>query len=59
MRRNNLEYSTLTAKEAVVQIINNINKSKIWKMNLDDGFREEKYFFLFSISILTIKKRWT
>ena len=48
----------LTAKKAAVQIINNnINKSKIWIINLDNGYREEKYFFYFQLVILTIKKK--
>lgn len=42
-RYNNQDHSMLTAKEAADQIINEkVDKSKIWKINLDDDYHEEK-----------------
>ena len=42
-RYNNQDHSMLTAKAAADQIINNeIDKSKIWKINIDDEYHEEK-----------------
>ena len=42
-RYNNQDHSMLTAKAAADQIINNeIDKSKIWEINIDDEYHEEK-----------------
>ena len=42
-RYNNQDHSMLTAKEAADQIINEkVDKSKIWEINLDDDYHEEK-----------------
>ena len=42
-RYNNQDHSMLTAKEAANQIIlEKPDKSKIWNINLDDGYHEEK-----------------
>ena len=42
-RYNNQDHSRLTAKEAVSQIISgDVNKSKIWSINIDDEYHEEE-----------------
>jgi len=42
-RYNNQDHSMLTAKDAGDKIINNkIDKSKIWGINLNDAYHEEK-----------------
>ncbi len=42
-RYNNQDHSMLTAKEAVDQIISGkVDKSRIWAINVDDEYHEEK-----------------
>lgn len=42
-RYNNQDHSMLTAKEAARQIAENVNeKDKIWSINIDDEYHEEK-----------------
>ena len=42
-RYNNQDHSMLTAKEAVDQIVSgNTDKAKIWAINVDDEYHEEK-----------------
>lgn len=42
-RYNNQDHSMLTAKEAVHQIITgNVDKSRLWAINVDDEYHEEK-----------------
>ena len=42
-RYNNQDHSMLTAKEAVEQIVSGcIDKAKIWRINVDDSYHEEK-----------------
>ena len=41
-RYNNQDHSMLTAKEAAKQIISgDIDKSRIWSINIDDDYHEE------------------